>query len=947
VTEDHTQLQALMLTEDWSERRALQDPEAHGVLYSLGVAAGPPAPDALTGDYVRSGALAATDVVLVDSDGAWGAQPEPDELATVLDGGAVTDPKIIAERLVDRALAAGGDDNITVAVVSCAPAEPPQGLPIPPAALPDAELARYRTLAEHYEAARTVLRELASGEPLAEPDLLTAKDRYGEHLRMLLDSGAAVETVVALDIAARAYHELAGGVDEIRTRWDTPAQRSDTWSDDDSDHLAALSALAVAGARVRELRLGEVAAIVRGDELSAELISATRDHARAAQDLETVRRWIGDNETAGRTEIPPGLRPAHRAIRAGVHSARGAVHELAGALSVDVELLLGDGYRATLAALTGESANRQGDRARLIEQLRYVVEGFHRAQDRLRALEERIDAHGGGVDSVRAQPRPAVADSDAGYSTAQYRRAAQRWRVISASARTAEDFRAAWAWTDHNTQLALRAAMPGVLAEVDGLPLDVRDEAMRLSLRRLADRAATTPDGATGDAAAVGFWTDLATAAERWAAQVAGHPEVSLLGTNGTLMVIGDLAGAEEVRVHLVHRESADAGTAVQQAVAAAVADTAARDRPTATVVWLGTDGNTLARDVAGLLPVRGGASAPDVVLVRHDSETARPDPGENAAPGDLTDLVRAAENDEALSGRAARIVVADPEQGVAPWQQSHSVDSLATNCFPEAARVALQRAIDARTREPGVDPDNDPMLADLRQRLALFELIGMPPHGMDGALGAQLLGADWNPEGFASFDDLLAAVPAEGGTMVATVAFEGFQRRGVVGAHAVAVYREGGRVLVREPGRMPQDFATWRQGMAGVVGWHGIVVEPDGTAAVALDDEGMSRGRSGAAFPVAAIGARRDRAGPETAAVGTVSDVADIGPLLTQLISEAQATTPSLRTSVRLHFTAQRREAPADLWVPGSRARAAWNDELAEARRWPTICSSTRNSRT
>ncbi len=138
------------------------------------------------------------------------------------------------------------------------------------------------------------------------------------------------------------------------------------------------------------------------------------------------------------------------------------------------------------------------------------------------------------------------------------------------------------------------------------------------------------------------------------------------------------------------------------------------------------------------------------------------------------------------------------------------------------------------------------------------------PEFGVSGDHGAMLVGADWNRTPFADFDAMAAAVP-EGGVMIGAVAFEGFQQRGVVGAHAVEIYREHGRVMVRDGHRAPVDFEIWRAQQAGVAGLHGIIFNADGTAAVPLDPDNKSHGVAGMAFPIANMGRAQMPRAPDT----------------------------------------------------------------------------------
>ncbi|MGO4646561.1 sigma-70 family RNA polymerase sigma factor [Nocardia sp. 2YAB30] len=110
--------------------------------------------------------------------------------------------------------------------------------------------------------------------------------------------------------------------------------------------------------------------------------------------------------------IPAALRPGYR-MRAAQHNA--AVEELqflADVLGIDVMPLMSDRYRQVLAdmpPLTIRDRSRwpvQFDPQDPVQPLATAVRRYHLARNRLRALQDRIAAHGGGVDSVRVRPRP-------------------------------------------------------------------------------------------------------------------------------------------------------------------------------------------------------------------------------------------------------------------------------------------------------------------------------------------------------------------------------------------------------------------------------------------------------------------------------------------------------------------------------------------------------------
>jgi serine/threonine protein phosphatase PrpC len=115
LTSDHSwareQVDAGVMTTEEAEA----DPRAHQITHWIGAGAPDDAPAVTTFVPERPGRLA------VCSDGLWNYAAAPDELATWMrdaDSDAAID---VARSLVDRALAAGGSDNITVAVIDVVP----------------------------------------------------------------------------------------------------------------------------------------------------------------------------------------------------------------------------------------------------------------------------------------------------------------------------------------------------------------------------------------------------------------------------------------------------------------------------------------------------------------------------------------------------------------------------------------------------------------------------------------------------------------------------------------------------------------------------------------------------------------------------------------------------------------------------------------------------------
>jgi serine/threonine protein phosphatase PrpC len=105
---------------------ALADPDAHTITRWIGGDADSVSPRLVSFDVTESG------VLLLCTDGLWNYFEDPDRLHRVLDG--CSDSAIeMARRLVDAALAAGGQDNVTVVVlpigVDSGPTTPNGGRP--------------------------------------------------------------------------------------------------------------------------------------------------------------------------------------------------------------------------------------------------------------------------------------------------------------------------------------------------------------------------------------------------------------------------------------------------------------------------------------------------------------------------------------------------------------------------------------------------------------------------------------------------------------------------------------------------------------------------------------------------------------------------------------------------------------------------------------------------
>ncbi len=104
-------------------RAAAADPRAHVITAWLGADAPELAPRVVS--FVAPG----PGWLILCSDGLWNSWAEADEFGALVRGTGRTAPIELAHALTDRAVAAGGRDNITVAVVavSSPPSSSPSG----------------------------------------------------------------------------------------------------------------------------------------------------------------------------------------------------------------------------------------------------------------------------------------------------------------------------------------------------------------------------------------------------------------------------------------------------------------------------------------------------------------------------------------------------------------------------------------------------------------------------------------------------------------------------------------------------------------------------------------------------------------------------------------------------------------------------------------------------
>jgi serine/threonine protein phosphatase PrpC len=106
------------ITAGMSVTDAYARPEAHAITRWLGADAGEVRPNLITAAIPHPG------LVLLCSDGLWNHYLEPAQLIGLVEDGEDRTPIAIARRMVAAALDAGGEDNITVAVLNAVPAPP-------------------------------------------------------------------------------------------------------------------------------------------------------------------------------------------------------------------------------------------------------------------------------------------------------------------------------------------------------------------------------------------------------------------------------------------------------------------------------------------------------------------------------------------------------------------------------------------------------------------------------------------------------------------------------------------------------------------------------------------------------------------------------------------------------------------------------------------------------
>ena len=94
---------------------AYAHPEAHTITRWVGADADSVVPTVVTFDATGPGLL------ILCTDGLWNYFEDPLDLGALVPDWATSSPVAVARRLTDAALAAGGHDNITVAVMPVGP----------------------------------------------------------------------------------------------------------------------------------------------------------------------------------------------------------------------------------------------------------------------------------------------------------------------------------------------------------------------------------------------------------------------------------------------------------------------------------------------------------------------------------------------------------------------------------------------------------------------------------------------------------------------------------------------------------------------------------------------------------------------------------------------------------------------------------------------------------
>jgi serine/threonine protein phosphatase PrpC len=117
LTRDHSWVNETVARGEMTEAEALASPYAHALTKCLGPLEVGDSLEQIVPD-VRARDLAGPGVVLLCSDGLWNYFPDADALRTIVEGAGPDAPAtLVARRLVNHALAHGGHDNVSVAIV--------------------------------------------------------------------------------------------------------------------------------------------------------------------------------------------------------------------------------------------------------------------------------------------------------------------------------------------------------------------------------------------------------------------------------------------------------------------------------------------------------------------------------------------------------------------------------------------------------------------------------------------------------------------------------------------------------------------------------------------------------------------------------------------------------------------------------------------------------------
>jgi len=131
LSADGTAGTLLTVDDSWARERidegmdpeiAFAHPEAHTITRWIGADAGPVVP------RIAETEVSGPGLVVLCTDGLWNYFEEPDRLARLVAASPDTSALGIARHLVDAALGAGGQDNVTVAVIPVTPVVPTPGI---------------------------------------------------------------------------------------------------------------------------------------------------------------------------------------------------------------------------------------------------------------------------------------------------------------------------------------------------------------------------------------------------------------------------------------------------------------------------------------------------------------------------------------------------------------------------------------------------------------------------------------------------------------------------------------------------------------------------------------------------------------------------------------------------------------------------------------------------